>query len=310
MLREKINTILANFGKNWSKEVYWGDEELPAAFWRSLSISNLLEEKTALILRRAENLPAAFWDSLKPLLRGFKEQIFPFFCFEKEQSRKKNEIPKFLARQPYYLVAQKKSWLWSSPGLQSKDLGPFLQAWSARQGLKISRPAQIVLEATLPLDAGAAELELEKIKLLALDGETVLPEHLSALNVWNTVDSFEFLNLLSQNDPKAILSAWRKALEEQTNDSGSLFAFLGLLAYETRQMCLILAGRRDLLRMPPAALKRKAALAAKLGRAGLTELFDMMLDAEFKVKTGQVDPEQIFNFLIVNVMKLFSKENS
>ena len=54
IVRERVERQLADSGQPFSREVFWGDEELGAPFWSALTVGSLFAGRRAVILRRAD----------------------------------------------------------------------------------------------------------------------------------------------------------------------------------------------------------------------------------------------------------------
>lgn len=316
MIRLRVERLLGESGEVYSREVFQGDEEIPAAFWRSLTAPSLFAEPKAVILRRADSQTEDFWPRLKGPLSGFSAHVWPMICLEKPFGKKGPAIAKALSSQPYFQVAEKRGWIWTSPGLTRRDMPPMLKDWAAAKGLTFAPGVLDALAAALPEDMGQAGRELEKIELAVLSrphgppGQPPPPGRvtqadLSLLAYRPGMDAFAFLNAFAKRGQEA--AVWREIFEQSLSPEDMIFRFLGLLRSDARQMWQILMGDAGAVRLSPYVLSQKEAMARRLGPRGLTRLFDLAMDAELGIKSGAKNPDQAMEFLAGELFSLFSR---
>jgi len=303
IIRERVDRLLAESGQDFAKEVFWGDEELGAPFWSALTVGSLFSGRRAVVLRRAEACPAEFWPKLASALRGFNESVWPFFCLEGAFDRKGPKIPKGLADQPYFKVAEKRKWLFVSPGLTRRDMGPLLADWAGRRKIAFEAGVAEGLAAALPPDLARADSELAKLELALGDRTTLERRDITQVSYHAGMDGFGFLDALAGGrDPVAV---WREIGEKQLAGEEMIFPFLGLLLYEARIMWRIAAGEAGDVRLPPAVLQKKQAMARRLGASGLTRLFEAAFAAEAGIKSGTRRPDQAMEYLTAELFRIF-----
>lgn len=302
IIRERVDRLLADAKTAFAKEVFWGDEELGPAYWNALTVPSLLGGRRAVVLRRAEACPAEFWPRLAPALRGFNDAVWPFFCLEGPFDRKGPKLPKGLADQPFYKVAVKRKWLFSSPGLTRRDMGPRLSDWAAGRGLSLGPGVAEALAAALPPDLARADSELAKLELALGDRTEIEQADLALLTYHEGMDGFAFLDALaSQRDPAAV---WREICDKELAGEEMIFPFLGLLLYEARTMWRIAAGEGADIRLPPYVLEKKQAMARRLGAAGLARIFEAAFTAEAGIKSGARRPDQAMERLTAELFRI------
>ncbi len=307
IIRERIDRLLAESGQSFSREVFWGDEELGAPFWNALTVESLFAGSRAVVVRRAEACPADFWPKLAPALRGFNAAVWPFFCLEGPFDRKGPKIPKALAEQPYYKVAAKRGWLVTSPGLTRRDMGPLLADWAAARGLAFEPGAAERLANGLPLDLARADNELARLELSLGDRTAVSLEDAAAISRHEAMDGFAFLDALgSGRDPAAV---WREIFDKQLAGEEMVFPIIGLLLYEARTMWRIAAGDDGDIRLPPSILQKKRAMARRLGPRGLARLFEAAFTAEAGIKSGSRRTDQAMEFLTAELFRIFGGQS-
>ena len=318
MIKLRVERLLGESGEVFTREVFQGDEEIPAAFWRALTAPSLFAEPKAVILRRADSLTEDFWPKLKGPLSGFSAHIWPMICLEKPFGKKGPAFPKALTSQPYYPVAEKRRWIWTSPGLTRRDMPPMLRDWAASASLSFAPGVLDALAAVLPEDMAMAGRELEKIEMAVLsrpqaapgDGAAPPPgritqAELSLLSFRPGMDAFAFLNAFAKRGAEA--AVWREIFEQSLSPEDMIFKFLGLLRSDARQMWQIFSGEAEVVRLPPFVKSQKEAMARRLGVSGLTRLFDLALDAELGIKSGAKSPDQAMELLAAELFSLFSR---
>jgi len=319
MIKIRVERLLGESGEVFTREVYQGDEEIPAAFWRALTAPSLFAEPKAVILRRADSLPEDFWPKLKGPLSGFAAHVWPMICLEKPFGKKGPTFPKALSSQPYYQVAEKRRWIWTSPGLTRRDMAPMLRDWAASKNLSFAPGLLDALAAVLPEDMAMAGRELEKIELSArsrsdappaADDKTPPPGRidqadLSLLASRPGMDAFAFLNAFAKRGAEA--AVWREIFEQSLSPEDMIFKFLGLLRSDARQMWQIHMGEAEAVRLPPFVKSQKEAMARRLGAHGLTRLFDLAMEAELGIKSGSRNPDQAMELLAAELFSLFSR---
>lgn len=284
---------------SWNRRVYWGDEDLPGGFWQDMSIPDLMGSSRLVVVRRAHKFLKDTWEKLTDPLASFKPDIWPIFCLEGEPDKKGNpKIPAVLKKTKFWPVAEKRGWVWSSPGLTPHSMPDFVGDFARRRNISMSAAIARQLADSLPMDAVGATNELDKIALAASISGEVLPEHLGLISHQADMDVFTFISsLLEGKSPEKI---WKKVFDNRqvSSTDNILFSFLALLAREVRIMWELAHGENPSMWVPAAAKNRKGALAKKLGAARLSKMLELVLEAEFSIKTGKRSPEQAFEALV------------
>lgn len=303
IIRTRIDKLLAESGTAFSKEVFWGDEELGAPFWNALTVGSLFAGAKAVVVRRAEACPADFWPKLTPALKGFNPSVWPFFCLEGAFDRKGPKIPKALADQPYYKVAGKRGWQFVSPGLSPRDMGPLLADWAAARGLAFEPGAAERLAASLPLNLAQADNDLARLELALGDRTMVAVADAALVEGHAALDGFAFLDAVARGrDPAAV---WREIFDKQLAGEEMVFPLIGLLLYEARTMWRLASGDDADIRLPPSVLQKKRDMARRLGAAGLARLFEAAFDAEAGIKSGSRRTDQALEYLTAELFRIF-----
>ncbi len=303
LIRDQIEKRLALTPHSWKREVFWGDEELGASFWSALTVNGLFGERKAVVVRRAEALAADFWPKLDVPLRGFNDLVWPFFCLEKPVDKKGPKLLKAITSRPFYKLAEKRKWIWTSPGLTREAMAPMLRDWAGARGLSFAPGVLEALSAALPLDRAHADRELGKLELALSGRDQVGGEDLELISRHDGMDMFSFLRAFSERG--SAVEVWRRIFDQQLAGDDMIFSFLALLVSDARQMWRLAYGDAENVRLPPFVRSKKEALARKLTPAGLARIFDLAMNAETSIKTGVKKPDQAMEFLAAELFSLF-----
>lgn len=300
LTRRHIDGMLEGVG--FTRRVYWGDEELPPAFWQDMTSQGLFGGSTAVVLRRAETLSAQVLSQLSPLLAGFNPAAWPILCVECAWEKGRPKVPAVLKKQKFWTFAEKKKWLWESPGLTEKSLSDYVRGWIAERGLSIRPEALQALARCLPPDAAAVDNELAKLEL-SLHGRTEIgPDDLSLVASEASMDYFSLLESLITG--RISLTLWREILRERAGNDGLLFPLLAGLTREARTMWQILHGEAG--GMPDWMLRKKEGAAKRAGPQRTAAIFALVLDAEHGVKSGEQTEHQALERLVGGLTALFA----
>ena len=303
LLREHVAAELAAqdaAGGAWQRHVYWGDEELPPAFWEHMNLPGLLPVRRALVIRRAHALPAAVWKRISGALASPKDFCWPFFCLEVAWERGQAKVPAHVATLKCLAYAESQGWVWRHAGLDERSLRAFVQKELKARRLRFAPGALDLLCAGLIPDASAVAAELDKLELAAPDGSVSAELAAQAAHV-PAFDIFRFLRFMQGG---RVRDAWTEVLRARQENEGLLFPLLGLLIREARMMWQLLQG--ESVRVHPAALDAKRKLASRLGRDGLTRLFNLLFLADLSVKSGERQPEQALDALVADISLLLA----
>ncbi|TVM15365.1 DNA polymerase III subunit delta [Oceanidesulfovibrio indonesiensis] len=300
-------------GGGFDRRVYWAEEGLTPQFWEDLSLQSLTGTAKCIVLRHAEKLLAADWKALAPALAGFKEHAFPIFCLESAWQRNQPKPPAPLTRQKFWQLAQDRGWYWQSPGITRDKMTAVLQREAKRRSVSIAPDALRFLAESLPLDAAAITAEMDKLAVAALaSGESdtgVVDAALAKETAYAPdIDIFGFIQALQKGT--ASVTVWRQVFADRLSGEGMLFPLLSLLAREARILWQIDAGETQAVRLPPSVMRAKEGLARQLGRTRIAALFDLALEAEYGVKSGERTPEQALERLVAGMAALFANDNA
>ncbi|CCO22547.1 DNA polymerase III subunit delta [Maridesulfovibrio hydrothermalis] len=305
LLHARINELLEQSGvTDYEKKVYWADEELPAKFWDDLTLQTLFGSSKVVILRRAHKLKAATWDTLDKTIASLSDASTFFICLESKWERKGPPVPAVLKRRKCWKYAEKQKWFWQSAGLDEKTISSFVNKWARANGITIEGPVLNALTKALPRDARAARLELDKLDLAAGTERKVIMDHLGIIAHAEEMDFFQFMNAMSQGgDP---VEVWRRVLTNHSEKDSMIFMLTASLTREARALWMMLHGEDSAVRLPPFVKKQKKTLAQRIGPLRIARLFDIVMEAEIGIKTGQRKPEQALELLVASLTSLFA----
>ncbi len=305
LIQHQIELLLRQYPPSfgtYERHVFWGDEGLGDAFWNALTLQNLMSIPKVIVLRRAQLLPDAEWDKFGPALSRFSPTAWPLFSLETAFDRGKPKLPRGLAKQKFWLFAEKKKWIWQSPGLQPKDVAAHVRNWARERNLSLAPGALEAICDVLPADLAAISQELAKIELACKAGEEIRPELAELVTFTPDMDIFAFID--SVQSGQAPLQVWRKVVTAQATGEGLLFQFLAMLAREARIMWQLLHGEQA-PRLPQFVIQRKTDLARSLGPARLAGIWELALEAELRVKQGEASEAQAMESLVSSLSGLF-----
>lgn len=299
--------MLAALPNNWKKEIFWADEGLEDSFWEALAVQDLFKESRIIVIRNAQRILTDTWKKLSSALARANPSVWIFICLEVEFERGQPKIPIQVKKLKAFSFAEKQGWVWSNAGLSGKGMLDYIKTKAA--GLELIIPPALLakLGNRLPPDAAAIALELEKISLLMEPGQNELrPEHLEQIGRQAEVDVFGVLrNLQSGTRPEKI---WATVLASESGNAKDkmLFAFLGALVREARILWQLLFGEKVF--MPGNLASEKLNFARQLGVRRLSEFWELALEAEQGIKSGEVSEEQALERLMADLFSLFSQK--
>lgn len=309
LLRQEMDHLVATYGDGatWVRRVYWADDgDLPGSFWQDLTIPDLMGTSRLVIIRRANTFLVDTWNKLETALASAGSTIWPIFCLEGALDKKGSpKVPKTLTKQKYWAVAEKRGWVWSSPGLTRRTLPDFVRSYAKRNGLDIAPDVLRALTDALPTDALGARSELDKLALAAGDAGTVTRDHLTVIAAEADMDVFEFISMLQSGaTPERV---WKKVFDNRMVSSSDniLFSFLALLQRDARIMWELAHGEKPSAWVPQSRQRAMTTTAKRLGPARLSRIWDLTMEAEFGIKSGERTPEQAFEAIVGGLYTVF-----
>ncbi|MCT4536170.1 DNA polymerase III subunit delta [Halodesulfovibrio sp.] len=286
----------------WEKHVYWSDEGLPPVFWENLTLQGLFASPKVLMIRNAQNLPIDAWRKLSTSLGQYNPLAWVIIFLEAPYDRGKPKIPAAIKKLPCWKLAETKAWIWQSAGLTERAMRGFIEQWAAQNHIQIEPKIVHALSQVLPQDASAAKNELEKLALAAGDARIIADEHIKDISHDADMDIFAFINALQSG--KTPDKVWNKVLSSQAAGDAMIFSFLAMLLREARILWQLYAG--ETVRLPSGIVQQKKRLATNLGPVRLSKIWDLALEAEMGIKTGERKPEQAMEILVAGLLALFS----
>ncbi len=302
LIKDRVAELLQDSG--FAARTFWGDEELPARYWQTLTVPAMMGPPNAVILRRAQDQNDEFWSKIEPLLAMARPSVWPMFCFEGEWKSGKPNVAKAVTKGKYWAVAQKRGWIWEHPGLSRTTIGQELDRYTSRHGLTLGPGVKKILAESLPLTTIALRNELEKILLLTGGEKTILAEHLVAIDALDAFDIFAFLRSLQH--PQGRLKAWERLMNDPAMANGDMvFPVASLMLREARQLWQLLHGEDSKVQLYPSLKTEKKRLAERLGPARIARFWDMALKADTDIKTGRLKPAQAMENLVKDAQRLW-----
>jgi DNA polymerase-3 subunit delta len=311
LLRRRLEERTAAFfppGRPWDRHVHWGDEEPAKTFWDQLTLRGMLGRPRAVIVRQAQQWPAEVWKRLSKALARPSPSCLSFFCLEVPFDRGgRPKIPPHIAKLPCFDFADRQGWIWRKAGLD----GPAVKRWArARAGEMKLRFQPDALEqfcACLPPDASVIENELRKLALLCRTEKTggtgMISVAMTALCAAGAeCDIFALLRRIEAGDLPAAL---REAARNREESEDLFFRLLGLLARDMRQIWRLKAGERVPLFPSDAGVKKR--LADRMDFATLSKCMALVVDAEWRVKSGRCEADQGLDFLLAEMTRAFGE---
>ncbi len=290
--------------QSWERHAFWGDDPLPPAFWEALTLGGLFSTPKALIVHNAQNLPLETWKRLSAALAQARDHAWPLFCLRVDFERGKPKLAAHVAKLPCFAFAEKKGWLWSSPGLDARGQAAFVRAEAKRLALSLPPATLETLCRRLPLDAASIGTEMAKLALAAGPDGALPPSALDLVEHEPDLDIFALLRVLQSGQNPA--AAWRQILVSQQGSDSLTFSFLAMLSREARQLWQLLA--QEPVRLPPQVLAAKENLARTLGHRGIARIWRLALEADKGVKSGERNPDQALERLIADLFVLFAPQ--
>jgi DNA polymerase-3 subunit delta len=302
LIQSAVEERLANHppapGKVWERRTFWGDEELPAAFWEALTLQGLFAAPQALVVRDAHNLPAETWRRISAALAAPGALTWPFLCLEGDWEKGQPKVPASVKKLRCFEHAEQQKWIWRQSALDARGVRRYVADAAKRLDLRFAPGAFETLAAALPPDAAAIDNELAKLALLA-NGD-VTPDDAACVEHAPAFDVFAFLRQVQGGQT----AMWRTLLQEERRNDALIFPLLGLMQREARLLWRLRAGESPSLHPASAAAKREA--AARLGCPGLANWGEAMHTAELAIKSGARTPAQALDALLGELTLIFA----
>ncbi|UYH53084.1 DNA polymerase III subunit delta [Lawsonia intracellularis] len=305
ILQQQLEELVtAQYVSNkWEKSVYWGDEELPKKFWDNLTLQNLFTNKQIVVLRNAHLLPVDIWKNISSIISKPNQYLWLIFCLEALWEKRQPKLPAHIQKLPCFIFAQKQKWIWSSPGVDERNLKQFIKTQATSIGLTFEPHTLETLSNLLPTDAATIKSELLKIKLSHSDSLPISTQQLNVIS--HTANTFDIFIFLKQLESGNALQVWTSILHEQQKEEDPLFFILTMLQREAKTLWQLLMG--ETVTGYPNELSKKTQLAKYIGIKGITKMWDALYFAEVTVKSGEGSSIQALETLISTLLPLFTK---
>ncbi|MBR6625728.1 MAG: DNA polymerase III subunit delta [Mailhella sp.] len=281
-------------------QTFWADEGLDRRFWDALTLLGMDGRQRVLIVRGAHQLSAEIWKKLSASLATPRPGVLPVFCMECPWEKGQPKLPAHIAKLKCLAFAEKQKWQWRSPGLEARTLRQYIQKEAASLGLRMAPEALNTLAEMLIPDASAVRGVLEQLSLASQDGAVDVSLVRQMTEFTPDAVIFDFIRQLENGNARAV---WKTLLREGDGGESLLFPLLTLMAREARTLWQMNAGEKVFVPQYVEAEKRR--LAAKLGPAGLSAVFEALAAAEFSVKSGARSPLQAMESLVAQLTLIF-----
>ena len=281
-------------------QTFWADEGLDRRFWDALTLLGMDGRQRVLIVRGAHQLSAEIWKKLSASLATPRPGVLPVFCMECPWEKGQPKLPAHIAKLKCLAFAEKQKWQWRSPGLEARTLRQYIQREAASLGLRMAPEALNTLAEMLIPDASAVRGVLEQLSLASQDGSVDVSLVRQMTEFTPDAVIFDFIRQLENGNARAV---WKTLLREGDGGESLLFRLLTLMAREARTLWQMNAGEKVFVPLYVEAAKRR--LAAKLGPAGLSAVFEALAAAEFSVKSGARSPLQAMESLVAQLTLIF-----
>ena len=274
---------------------FWGFEECDSAFNSALTTSNLLGTATFIVVRQANLWPADAWNKVDRLLARQWGDNFPIFCIENEWKKGKPQVPAVISKRQCYKFAEKKGWIWQSPGITDNNISAYIVRKAKEKNLTLAPATVKKLHEDLPRQAGIIMQELDKLAIFASGTGPVQPDLLGTAKWSSEADIFPCIDAIFKGNDKV---AWKELSKVADWDSTAM-PFLGLVTWFIRTLWKLLAGE------PAGYTSLNQNMAARIGYAGLAQAMSLVVDAEESIKTGTLS-RQAIEFLTMRLLTLCS----
>ncbi len=302
IINDFVKKTLKGFEGKWKKKVFWGDDEDLSSFWGCFRTSNLLGIKQAVVLRGAQKVGNGFWDRLSHFLSKFYPNVCIFICIESEWVKGAPKGIGEIKSKRFYKIAEKKKWIFSHPGVNERFLDEYLNEWANKKQIKISPRVRPILKELLPRDLKGIKQELKKIEISINDYKELDLTNLAVICPSLEYEVFDLIN--SIEDGRLDKKKWSVLLGPDFSTYETIIPIFYLFLREARIFWKLLHGEH--VSLPNWVIRKKTSLARKLGEDGLVKLWDIILDADLRLKTSKLSSAEVFQETVVRLKILFS----
>ncbi|MDR3359044.1 MAG: DNA polymerase III subunit delta [Desulfovibrio sp.] len=287
------------------RHTHWGDEEPAKAFWDQLTLQGMFGKPRAVVVRQAQHWPAEIWKRLSKALARPSPQCLAIFCLEVPFDKGRPKIPAHIAKLPCFDFAGKQGWIWRREGLDERGVKRYARVCAGEMGLRFQPEALEQFCACLPPDASVIENELRKLALLSRAEKAegrggVISAAMTALCAASA--ECGIFALLRHIEAGNLPAAFREAaLNRESEDL--FFPLLSLLARDIRRIWRLKAGER--VQLFPSDAGAKQHLADRMDFAALSGCMALVMEAEWRVKSGRCEADQGLDFLLLEMTRAF-----
>ncbi len=285
-----------------ARHVYWGNDGLSSDFWQKLTIQSLLPQADFFLIRNAEKLDSDTWKKLTETLGTLRDDAFVLIALENAWEKGKPKLSALISGQKCYTFAEKKNWLIKIAALNDNTKKAYIKKALQKRALNTSSEIFEKLAHILAPNASSIENTLDQL-LLACQSDAsneIQEKYLEILAPASTeLLLFDYLNHIESNN---VFTLWEKLLLDGKADD-VLFGFIALMSREARQLWQVLSS--DKASIPPFLLHKKTAMAKKLGKAKILQIFLLCREAEWALKSGRKNETQAMEELLVALTLLY-----
>ncbi len=285
-----------------SRHVYWGNDGLSADFWQKLTIQNLFPQADFFLIRNAEKLDTETWKKLTEHIGTLRDDAFILIALENAWEKGKPKIPVLISGQKCYCFAEKKSWLIKIAALTEQTKPAYVKKGMQARGLNASSALFEKLVNILGLNAAGIDNSLDQLAFACEDSEKkeIKEEYLEILSPASAeVLLFDYLGYIENNNT---IKLWEKLLLDAKAED-VLFGFIALMTREARQLWQLLSS--DKVSIPPFFVAKKTAMAKKMGKMKILQIFLLCREAEWGLKSGRKNEMQAMEELLVGLSLLY-----
>jgi DNA polymerase-3 subunit delta len=186
-----------------------------------------------------------------------------------------------------------------------KDLSQWIIQRAKEYDAEIAPRAAFALAEVVSGDLRRADNELYKLVHYVEPGQTILEEDVAVLTPYVAeANIFKMTDALGMGNGKLAMQLMHRLLEEKENDTFSLFGMI------TRQFRLLLLTKEHLttgggnnslagaIKVAPFVAQNLAKQSRAFTLPQLEQIYHLLLDYDFKMKTGQLKPDLALDLLV------------
>ncbi len=302
--KQHIENMLLSFPTSWQtnleKHTFWPDEVDSNLFWNTLTLQSLTASPKLIFIRQANEILAEQWKKISKTLGTPRSEILPIFFLENAFEKSSPKIPAHLSKLKCYEFAKKKEWFYSDAGITDKNINIYFKKELQKVNLQMENEVFQKLCENLIYDAYFIQSLIAQLTLLSENGKITSSvfSHLKAFT-----PEMKIFDLINSMERANFTEVWNKLNQEDDKGESYLFNLLAILASNARKLWNICAGNTS--QIYPGS-NYKISQAKKLGFQGVSEIFQMIFEADLAVKSGQKSQLQALETLITSYTNLFA----